>query len=441
MTRRIAAAAALLGILLLSGCARDQPTQSDPVETSMIGEWPDAGREFSWRQWGGPDGDFRVDTDGLADSWPPGGPPLIWERALGEGYSSIVYERGVLFTIYRENGDDVVVALRGDNGATVWEYRYPFKSHAGNDHQYGSGPNATPLILEDRIITLGFGGTLNALDLRTGRLLWSLNLVSDLGGQVLDFGNSSSPIRYEETVIVLLGGPTQAVAALDPDDGSVVWRSGPGRISYGTPMVIHVDGQDQLVFQSEDEIIGLDPGNGTRLWSHPSLNVNRDNISPPIWGEDGLLWTAMQPEGGTRVLKLKRTGGGTEVREIWSNRRVSIHYWNALRLDGHVYASIGGRGNIFACVNVRTGKIEWRKRGFERANLLQAGDKTILMDSEGELALVRLSPEGLTVLSRATVSDGPTWTIPALAGTTLYVRDQNAIRAFDLASRKNPRRN
>jgi len=228
------------------------------VDTSSVGDWPDAGRDFSWRQWGGPDGDFKVDAGDLADSWPPGGPPIIWERALGRGYSGIVYHRGVLFTIYRENGDDVVVALRGDNGATIWESRYPFKSYAGNDHQYGSGPNATPLILEDRVITLGFGGTLNALDLRTGRPLWSLNLVSDLGGQVLDFGNSSSPIRYEETVIVLLGGSTQAVAALDPDDGAVVWRSGPGRISYGTPMVIHVDGQDQLVYQSEDEIIGLD---------------------------------------------------------------------------------------------------------------------------------------------------------------------------------------
>ena len=72
---------------------------------------------------------------------------------------------------------------------------------------------------------------------------------------------------------------------------------------------------------------------------------------------------------------------------------------------------------------------------------MQAGDKTILMDSEVELALVRLSPEGLTVLSRANVTDGPTWTIPTLAGTTLYVRDQKVIRAFDLASRKNPRRN
>ena len=102
---------------------------------------------------------------------------------------------------------------------------------------------------------------------------------------------------------------TSSVAALDPDDGSVDWRNGPGRISYGTPMVIHVDGQDQLVYQSEDEIIGLDPGNGTRLWSHPSVNVNRDNISPPIWGVDGLLWTSMQLEGGTRLRARQSVAG------------------------------------------------------------------------------------------------------------------------------------
>jgi outer membrane protein assembly factor BamB len=402
------------------------------VDASTVGDWPEVGREFSWRQWGGPRGDFHVDAGDLADTWPPSGPPINWSRELGEGFSGIVYDRGVLFTVYRDDGDDVVVALRGDNGATIWAYRYPFRSYAENDHQYGSGPNATPLILEDRLITLGFGGTLNALDLRTGRLLWSLNLVSDLGGQVLDFGNASSPIPYKDTVIVLVGGTTQAVAALDPGNGSVVWRSDPGRISYGTPLVIRVDGHDQLVYQSEDEVIGLDPENGTRLWNHPSINVNRDNISPPIWGDDGLLWTAMQPEGGTRVLRLERTERGTTVQEVWSDRRISIHFWNAVRLGGHVYASTGGRGNIFACVDVRTGAVQWRQRGFERANLLQAGDKTILLDVNGKLALARLEPAGMTIHSQATVSDDPTWTIPTLVGTTLYMRDQKALRAFDL---------
>jgi len=434
MKRASATAATLLGLLFLPDCSRELPPQPAATETATTGEWPDGGREFSWPRWGGPSGDFHVVAGDLADSWPEGGPPVIWSRPLGGGYSGIVYDRGVLFTIYRQGEDDVVVAVRGDNGATIWEFRYPFRRYPESDLQYGSGPNATPLILEDRILTLGFDGTLNALDLRTGRPLWSLNLVSDLGGQILDFGNASSPIPYQDKVIVLVGGTTQAVAALDPDDGSVVWRSGPGRISYGTPLVIRVDGQDQLVYQSEDAIIGLDPGDGSRLWSHRSVNVNRDNISPPIWGADGLLWTAMQPEGGATVLRLDRSGPTTRVRELWSDRRISIHFWNAVRLGGHVYASIGGRGNVFACVDVRTGAVEWRQRGFERASLLQAGDRTILLDVNGELALARLSPDGMTVLAQATVSDGPTWTIPTLAGTTLYVRDQKTLRAFDLGS-------
>ena len=423
MMRPAAAATPFLWILLLVGCAAD---------TTPVGEWPDVGREFAWPRWGGPDGDFRVAAGDLADSWPRGGPPILWSRPLGKGYSGIVYHRGVLFTIYRNRGEDVVLAARADDGATIWEYRYPFNRYEASDLQYGSGPNATPLILEDRVITLGFDGALNAMELRTGRLLWSLNLVSDLGGQILDFGNASSPIPYGDAVIVLVGGTTQAVVALDPADGSVIWRSGPGRISYGTPLVIEVDGQDQLVYQSENEIIGLDPGNGSRLWSHPSYNVNRDNISPPIWGDDGLLWTAMQPEGGTTVVRLTRDERETAVQEVWSDRRISIHFWNAVRLEGHVYASIGGRGNLFACIDVRTGAIEWRERGFERASLLQTDDLTILLDVNGELALARLRPEGMTVLAQATVADGPTWTIPTLVGTTLYVRDQERLRAFDL---------
>jgi outer membrane protein assembly factor BamB len=299
---------------------------------------------------------------------------------------------------------------------------------------YGSGPHATPLVLGDRVITLGFGGTLSCMELKTGRLLWSLDLISDLDGQVLDFGNSASPVAYGENVIVLTGGNQQAVAALDPADGSVIWRSRPGTVSYGTPIVIDLDGQDQLVYQSEYEIVGLDAQSGAHLWSYPCVNENRDNISNPIWGEDHLLWASTQPDGGTRVIRLERAESGTEATEIWSSHRISIHFWNALRLDDHVYASIGGQGRVLACVDVRTGEIEWRERGFEKVNFVHAGDKTVLLDADGELTLARLSPEEITVLSRATIADGPTWTVPTLVGTTLYVRNKKTIRALDLSA-------
>ena len=105
----------------------------------------------------------------------------------------------------------------------------------------------------------------------------------------------------------------------------------------------------------------------------------------------------------------------------------------------HVYASTGGQGLVLACVDVRSGEIRWRKRGFEKANLIQAGELTILLDADGQLALARLSPEGMTVLSRATVSDGITWTAPTLVATTLYIRDQRTIRALDLSAAEEAR--
>jgi outer membrane protein assembly factor BamB len=416
----------LLGVVLTLACPGERPSGTDRVEPDHAFSLPPAGSGLAWRQWGGPDGDFEVAASDLADSWPPEGPPLIWSRPLGGGYSAIVYDRGVLVTIYRRRAEDVVVALRADDGGRIWEYGYPSKTHEQNMLEYGSGPNATPLVLDDSVFTLGYGGTLNSLDLETGRLLWSLDLISDLGGQVLHCGNSASPIAYQGALIVLVGGNKQAVVALDPGDGSVIWRSAPGTVSYGTPIVIDVDGQDQLVYQSEDEIVGIDAQIGEYLWSYPIVNENRDNISAPIWGEDHLMWVSTQPDGGTRVLRLERAGSRTQV------------FWNALRLDHHVYASIGGQGSILAGIDVRTGKISWRRRGFEKVNFVHVGDKTILLDANGELALAKLSPEGITILSQATIADGPTWTVPTLVGRFLYVRDKRTIRALDLGGNQGP---
>ena len=414
--RSASTAAVLLGLALFLACPGDRPMEVGRLEPGDPDSLPTGGPEFPWRQWGGPAGDFHVRAGDLAEEWPTNGPPQIWSRELGPGYSAIVYDRGVLFTIYRDAGHDVVIALRADDGRTIWKYRYPARTHAQNELQYGSGPNATPLIVEDRVITLGYGGSLHCLDFATGRPRWSLDLIADLDGEILPCGNSASPVRHGDDVIVLTGGNRQAVVALDPTDGSVVWRSAPGTVSYAT----------------EDAIAGIDAATGERLWSHPSFNSNRDNISNPIWGEDRLLWSSTQLEGGSRVIRLEQVGERYEPQELWASNRISIHYWNALRLGNHVYASVGSQGLVFACVDVRSGEVVWRRRGFEKANLLQAGDKTILLDADGVLALVRLTPEKMTVLSQVDLAAGETWTVPTLVGTTLYLRDHERIRALNL---------
>ena len=70
--------------------------------------------------------------------------------------------------------------------------------------------------------------------------------------------------------------------------------------------------------------------------------------------------------------------------------------------------------------------------GFGKATCIRAGDKLILLDENGVLALASVTPEGMTEHSRCKVAEPQAWAAPTLVGTTLYVRDRKNIMAFDL---------
>lgn len=386
----------------------------------------------SWPQWGGATRDFKVEAPKLADEWPDGGPKRLWTRPLGDGHSSVVVSGGRLYTMYREKGDEVVVALKASDGTGIWEHRYPAPISEGQTGSYGYGPNATPLLLGDRLFTIGFTGLMRAFDAETGHVLWSYDLVKDLGGKVQHYGYSSSPIAYKKTVITLVGGKGQGIVALKPQDGSIIWRSGGNDISYASPVLINVDGQDQIVFFSPTEVIGLDPTNGSYLWRHRVINFCRTNCTSVVWGPDNLLWAATKGVGGTCVLKLTRSSEQTNVSEVWLNRKIRLYHWNAVRVGDFVYTSIGDSAQRFAAINVKTGDVSERLPGFGVTNTLHADGKLIILDESGTLSLARPNNGHIEILSRATVSDSQTWTPPTLVGTTLYVRDRERLSAYDL---------
>lgn len=415
-------------LLCVLGCSPSPDSGTATKETVTVEQGS------AWREWGGPNRDFKLEATGLSESWPIEGPPLLWSRTLGEGHSAIVADRGVIYTMYRHGKAEVVIALRSDIGETLWEHRYDAPAREGHVIQFGTGPNATPLLTDDHIITLGYAGALNCLDRRTGEVVWSHSLLDDFGGEVLEFGYSASPISHDGTVVVLVGGERYGALALDPSDGSVAWSTPPSSVSYATPIIIDLEGQEQLVYFTADEIVGAEAGVGGKLWSYPVLNQYRNNATGPLWGEDRRLWVATQLDGGTRVLRLTRGDGGTSVEDTWTSDQLSIHFWNTLRIDDTVYASVGGNGSVMAAVDVTSGEILWRERGFEKVNFLHIGDRTILLDANGHLALATLSPAGIEVHAQARILEGPTWTAPTQFGTTLFVRDKQSIRAFDLGA-------
>ena len=145
---------------------------------------PAAATADHWRQWGGPEGDFQLAERPLARTWGEEGPPALWSRPLGKGYSAIAADGGVLYTMYRVEDDEIAIALDATTGKTLWEYKYSAPTIEKHVVQFGKGPNASPLVLPDRIITMGYTGILHALDRKDGKSLWSHDLVKEFGAEV-----------------------------------------------------------------------------------------------------------------------------------------------------------------------------------------------------------------------------------------------------------------
>ncbi len=389
--------------------------------------------EADWPQWGGPHRDFKSDVRGLAVSWPATGPRRLWIRALGDGYSAIAAESGKLYTMYRSGMQDVVVALEAATGKTVWEYRYDAPFTGEYELEQGPGPRSMPLVVGNQVYAVGATGKLHCLNKQSGKVVWAHDLVHEFNGTVRVRGYSCNPIAYKNTVILMVGGTGHAIMAFNQKDGTVAWKKQDFDNSYSSPLLIKVDGQDQLVAFMSGEIIGVDPNKGDLLWRNPHPNENGVNVSLPVWGEDNLLFFSSGYDGGSRVLKLTRTGNKTAVEQIWASKLMRIHFGNAIRIGNYLYASSGDFGPApFTAIDIRTGQVMWRNRGLARATAVLADGRLILLDEDGQLALATATPEGLTINSRIELLTSYAWTVPTLAGTTLYVRDRKNVMALDL---------
>jgi outer membrane protein assembly factor BamB len=406
-----------------------------------------------WPQWGGPGRNFIVQTHSLADVWPENGPTELWRRELGDGYSSILVDRGVLYTMYTIKAAECIGAFDAETGQTLWEHRNPSPFEGT---QFGPGPHSTPLIVGDRLFAVGANATFHCLDKRTGEALWKRDLAEEFGAPIPYYGYAPSPIAYKNLVILPvdrlreeqyrgpLPGPLppidprktqrdQSFMAFDQETGDVIWRRQDFAVDYSSPILINFEGEDQLVLILRREIIGVGPADGDLLWHIECLPSPDENIATPVWNGEDLLFFSAAYSSGSRAIRLTHEHGKTVPHQLWYNRKLRVLLGNAILIGDYIYGSSGDFGSqLLTCVNLRTGEVAWRKRGFKKATFVYGDGKLILLDEEGNLALATATPEKLTVHATCKITGYESWTAPTLVGRILYVRDRKEFLALDV---------
>ena len=392
----------------------------------------------NWPQFLGPNRNGISLETGLIDSFEPQGPRVVWRVSGGKGMSGLALDGKQAVTMVERDGKQLVVALNLADGTQKWSQ--PVAD--GFRNSQGPGPRATPTIAEGSIFTYTADGILVALDQVTGKLKWQHHVVSEFGGKIAQYGMVSSPLVDDGLVIVSVGVEGASVVAYHTDSGDLAWKSGSDTAGFSSPAVLSVGGARQIVSFTGGSVVGIQPKTGTQLWRYPFITDYECNIATPLAiGDD--LFISSGENHGCALLSLISQGDQFQVTEVWKSfgpTSVMRNEWQtSILLNGFLYGldNVGGAGPVtnLNCVNAKTGARVWQKPRFGKGNLIAADGKLYVVTVNGELVIVRASPERFEELSRAKLLEG-TRQAPALLNGRLYLRDSNEIVCVDIRATK-----
>jgi outer membrane protein assembly factor BamB len=390
-------------------------------------------RAQDWPQWRGPNRDGVATGFKLPAEWPKGELKPAWKIPLGDGYSAPVIVGGKLFTHDREGDDEFVYCFDAATGKQIWRFGYtaPYKMHdAAIGH--GLGPKATTTVVDDRVYAFGISSILTCLDADSGKPAWQHDLKVEYTAEPAEYGSSGSPLIDGSLVIVPVGGKLGgSVMAFDKKDGKFVWKAVPGEMpAMNSPIVADLAGVRHVLTFTEKQFVGLDARTGKVLWSYPFTTSYRQNIVTPVVVGDLVIASGIGKY--TFALRVTKSGNGVKMSEAWTNRDFNMYMTSPVVADGHLYGI--GRGGVMHCVNVATGKTVWSGGNLpgDYWSIVVAGDRLLVLDTDGQLTVIKADPSGYKVLGESKVSDGQAWSHLALVGSRIFVRDRERLACFDL---------
>jgi outer membrane protein assembly factor BamB len=396
----------------------------------ILAAWGGWTRAGDWPQLFGPARNGLSTETGLVKSWPAEGPPLLWQRAVGAGYSGPVVAGDRLILFHRLGDEEVVECLQASTGKAEWNFRCPTAYQ--DDLGKGDGPRATPLVSGERVYTLGAEGKLHCLDLKDGKKIWDRDLNTDYQVRKGFFGVGTTPLLEGRRLLVNVGGTGAGIIALDADNGKEVWRATDHEASYSSPVAATLAGRRQAIFFTREGIVFLDPQTGAVQFSkHFRSRGNASvNAASPVVAGDYVFFSACY---GTGAILLQATSTG--FNEVWKNTESMLNHYNTcVAHDGYLYGFDGRQeeGAHLRCIELKTSIIAWTAPEAGCGSMILADGKLIVLTEHGELLLVELTPAAYREKARAAVLGQPCRSPMALANGRLYARDPDKLVCWNL---------
>lgn len=383
-----------------------------------------------WTQWRGPARDGSVSGKNVPTAWPES-LKQSWRVEIGEGYSSPVVADGRVFVHGRRDPEEIVAGINLADGKVIWQQKYQadFKKN-----QYAvemaKGPNSTPLVIGNRLFTLGVTGVLNAWDTATGKQLWTRDFSKAIDTSKLFCGTAASPLLVDERLVIQVGSDIHGgqILALNPATGATEWEwrgLGPG---YASPVVIEAAGTKQIVTMTEGSIVGVDGKTGKELWSSSFPDEWHENIATPLWTGTHLIISGTRQ--GTHAYTLKQTGGKWEATETWKNPDIAMYMSSPVFGDGLIYGHSSKKKGQFFAIDEKTGAVRWTTEGREgeHASLLLTPQHVVFLTNNADLIVAKRGTPAFALERRYDdVAQAATWAMPVLLGSNILIRDATGL--------------
>jgi len=392
--------------------------------------WGQEGAIPLWNQWRGPTRDGLVPGSDWPDSVGEKALTLQWRVELPASYSGpIVSESAVFVTGTAEKKNEVVSALDRSSGKELWRVEWPgalsVPFFAASN---GSWIRSTPAFDGQSLFVAGMRDVLVSLDAQTGKEQWRVDFVKEFGTTLPAFGFVCSPLLDGPSLYVQAGA---SLVKLDKQTGKILWRvlkdeGGMLGSAFSSPIIASLAGQRQLIVQTRENLVGVDPDSGDSLWKQKVPSFRGMNILTPVVFGDGLFTSSYQNKSW--LFNVAKSADIFTVTEQWNNAAQG-YMSTPVVIDGHAYLHL--QNQRFCCLNLTSGERTWTSKPFGKySSLVAQKDRILALDQKGELLLLRANPQEFELLDRRKVSEQETWGHLAVSGEEIFVRELNALSAF-----------